>query len=265
MIIYRPGLIALALTALSVLFLLAPLIAVAPISLTPSNYLSLPSDELSLKHYRTLLEAPEWGESIMLSLLVGVVSSIVATTLSSMFALGVWFTQPRLAALLIGFVLLPMIVPPVVSAVTLYFLLTSLSNVSSAIGYDTWPGVVIAHVVMISPYAVILILVSLARIDRRIDMAARSMGATLGQRIFSIVLPNISFGVISAAFLSFVLSWEEIAVTLFITSVEAITLPRLVWMGLRDNVDPAIAAISVVMIVITTTVLALTIAFRSRR
>jgi putative spermidine/putrescine transport system permease protein len=56
--------------------------------------------------------------------------------------------------------------------------------------------------------------------------------------------------------LSFVLSWEEIGVTLFITSVNAITLPRLMWMGLRDNIDPAIAALSVILIIITVLVLA---------
>ncbi len=265
MVIYRPGRVALLMTALIVVFLLAPLIAVVPISFTPSSYLSLPSGEWSLRHYMTLFDAPEWGESIALSLWVGLISSVVATVLATSFGLGIWFMQPKLTAPLVGFVLLPMIVPPVVSAVTIYFLLTSLSRVSSAIGYDTWVGVVIAHVVMISPFAVIMILVSLAQIDRRMDMAARGMGASLGTRIFRVVLPNISFGVVSAAFLSFILSWEEIAVTLFITSTNAITLPRLVWMGLRDNVDPAVAAISVVLIVITVAVLATVIALRSRR
>lgn len=263
--IYRPGPLALLLTALIVVFLLAPLIAVVPISFTPSNYLSLPSGELSLRHYQALIAVPAWGESILLSLLVGVCASAVATTLATLFGLGIWFLQPRLTALLVGFVLLPMIVPPVVSAVTLYFLLTSLSQVSTAIGYDSWPGVVIAHVVMIVPFAVIMVLVALARVDRNLDMAARGMGASLAQRIFLVILPNIRFGVISAAFLSFVLSWEEIAVTLFITSVNAVTLPRLLWMGLRDNVDPAVAAISVVLIALTVTVLLSVTVLRGHR
>lgn len=252
---YRPGPLALLLTGLIVVFLLAPLIAVIPISFTPSNYLSLPSGALSLKHYRSLLAEPAWGESILLSLRVGVCASLISTVLATLFGLGIWFLQPRVTALLVGFVLLPMIVPPVVSAVTLYFLLTSLAQFSTAIGYDSWPGVVLAHVVMTVPFAVIMVLVALARVERNLDMAARGMGASLIQRIFLVILPNISFGVISAAFLTFVLSWEEIAVTLFITSVEAVTLPRLLWMGLRDNVDPAVAAISVVLIALTVTVL----------
>lgn len=70
------------------------------------------------------------------------------------------------------------------------------------------------------------------------------------------ILPGIRLGVASAAFLCFVLSWEEIAVTLFITSVDAITLPRLMWAGLRDNVDPVIKAVSALLIVATAVVLA---------
>jgi putative spermidine/putrescine transport system permease protein len=77
------------------------------------------------------------------------------------------------------------------------------------------------------------------------------------ERATRIIMPNIKFGIVTAALLSFVLSWEEIGVTLFITSVNAITLPRLMWMGLRDNIDPAIAALSVILIIITVLVLAI--------
>jgi putative spermidine/putrescine transport system permease protein len=94
------------------------------------------------------------------------------------------------------------------------------------------------------------------------------MGASLGTRVFKVILPNIKFGVIASFFLTFVLSWEEIAVTIFITSVEAVTLPRLMWQGLRDNIDPAIAAISVVLIVIVAFVVvgrAVAVALRAPR
>jgi putative spermidine/putrescine transport system permease protein len=163
--------------------------------------------------------------------------------------------QPRFTALLVGFVLLPMVVPPVVSAITLYFLLTSISGFASAFGYDTWLGVAMAHSVMTVPFATVLILVALSQIDRRIDLAARGLGASVWERATQIIIPNIKFGIVTAALLSFILSWDEIGVTLFITSVNAITLPRLMWMGLRDNIDPAIAALSVILILITVTVL----------
>lgn len=252
---YRPGPVVLLASLLVAVFLLMPLIAVVPVSLTPSRMLSMPSGELSLRHYHALIEDPRWLDGILLSVRVGIVSSIVATLFALTFSLGIWMFQPRFAAVLVGFVLLPMVVPPVVSAITLYFLLTFLSGVNGVVGYDTWLGVALAHAVMTTPFAVVLILVSLSQVDRRIDLAARGLGASLWERATKVIIPNIKFGVLAAWLLSFVLSWEEIGVTLFVTSVNAITLPRLMWMGLRDNIDPAIAALSVILILITLLVL----------
>jgi putative spermidine/putrescine transport system permease protein len=248
----RPKPIAVALAGVVAVYLLLPLVAIVPISLTPARFLTMPHGELSLTHYRDLIDNPDWAKSVLLSLRVGLAASAIATALALAFALGIWMFQPRFAALMVGFVLLPMVAPPIVSAMILYFFLTSLSEVSGAIGYDTWFGVTIAHVVMIVPFAVVLILVALAQVDRRIDLAARGLGASAFQRVFKIILPNIRFGVLAAFLLAFVLSWDEIGVTLFVTSVNAITLPRLMWMGLHDNIDPAIAAISVVLILVTT-------------
>lgn len=262
--IQRPGPIAVALALLVGVFLLLPLLAVVPISFTPGRLLTLPSGSLSLVHYRELVDNPDWLNSILLSLEVGVLTSLISTTLATSFAVGIWMLQPRFSQVLVGFVLLPMIVPPVVSAMTLYFLLTAMSQVSRSIGFDSVFGVTMSHVVMTVPFAVVMVLVALAQVDRRIDLAARGLGASIVQRIVHVVLPNIAFGVATAALLVFVLSWEEIGVTLFITSVDAITLPRLMWMGLRDNVDPAVAAASVVLIVITTLVLLIRMAVQCR-
>ncbi|MEP1519647.1 ABC transporter permease [Ascidiaceihabitans sp.] len=246
----RPGLIAALLAAVVAIFLMMPLLAVVPVSFTPKRFLSIPTDEWSWRHYRTLIENPAWVNGIWLSVRVGLLSAAVSTLLGLFFALGIWMMRPRFAGLLMGIALLPMVAPPVVSALTLYFFLITLSQYNGIIAYDTLAGVVLAHSVMIAPFAVVMISVSLAQVDRRIDLAARAMGAGLTTRILRVILPNIRFGLIVSFFLTFVLSWEEIAVTIFITSVDAVTLPRLMWMGLRDNIDPAIAAISVVLIVI---------------
>lgn len=254
MIQLRPGLLATTLAALIAVFLLMPLVAVIPVSFTPTRYLAVPDGEWSLRHYRALIENPAWAQGIWLSIRIGVVASLVATALATAFSLGIWMLKPRFAGVLMGLALLPMVAPPVVSALTLYFFLTTLSKVNDLVAYDTWAGVALAHAVMIAPFAVVLISVALAQLDRRIDLAARSMGAGIGTRVFRIILPNIRFTLLTALFLTFVLSWEEIGVTLFITSVDAVTLPRLMWMGLRDNIDPAIAAISVVLIAIVASV-----------
>ncbi|MBN8631383.1 MAG: ABC transporter permease [Rhodobacterales bacterium] len=255
MIQLRPGVLATTLAALIAVFLLMPLVAVIPVSFTPTRYLAVPDGEWSLRHYRALIENPVWAQGIWLSIRIGVLASLVATTLATAFALGIWMLKPRFAGVLMGLALLPMVAPPVVSALTLYFFLTTLSKLNHFVAYDTWAGVALAHAVMIAPFAVVLITVALSQLDRRIDLAARSMGAGVGTRVFRIILPNIRFTLVTALFLTFVLSWEEIGVTLFITSVDAVTLPRLMWMGLRDNIDPAIAAISVVLIALVVAVI----------
>lgn len=251
----KPTPVAVILASLVALFLLLPLIAVIPVSFTPTRFLAMPSGEWSLRHYQALLDNPAWLQSIWLSIRIGILSSVISTTLALMFSLGIWMFRPWFANVLLGFVLLPMVAPPVVSAITLYFFLIGLSKVNDLVGYDTWIGVAVAHAVMIAPFAVVLITVALSQVDRRIDLAARGFGAGIRTRIFKVILPNIRFGILTALFLSFVLSWEEIGVTLFVTSVNAITLPRMMWMGLRDNIDPAIAAISVVLIAIVIAVI----------
>ncbi|MDQ0314126.1 ABC transporter permease [Amorphus orientalis] len=251
----RPGPVMIALAALVAVFLLMPLLAVVPVSFTPKRYLSIPEEAWSLRHYRNLIEDPAWLDSILISFRVGLLASALATGLGLCFTLGIWLLRPAWSRLLMGIAILPMVAPPVVSALTLYFFLNWLSQIYGPIGYDTWIGVAIAHAVMISPYAVVVLTVALSQVDRRIDLAAKSMGASLSRRIFQVILPNIRFGILGAFFLCFVLSWDEIGVTLFITSVDAITLPRRMWMGLRDNVDPTIAAISVILIAIVTLVI----------
>ena len=246
----RPGWGAVIIGILVAVFLLLPLLAVIPVSFTPKRFLSLPDGDWSFRHYQALIEDAAWGSGIWLSIKIGLLSATLATGLALLFSLGIWMLQPRFTGLLMGIALLPMVAPPVVSALTLYFLLISLTQFNDIIAYDKMAGVALAHTVMIAPFAVVLITVSLSQIDRKMDLAARSMGASLFTRIFSVILPNIRFGVFAAFLLTFILSWEEIGVTLFITSVDAITLPRLMWMGLRDNIDPAIAAISVVLIAI---------------
>ena len=262
---YRPGPVSLVAAVFIALFLLMPLLAVVPVSFTPSRMLAMPSGEYSLRHYRALVEDPRWLDSILLSVRIGIVSSAFSTILALCFSLGVWMFQPRFTALLVGFVLLPMVVPPVVSAITLYFLLTSISGFSEHFGYDTWLGVAMAHSVMTVPFATVLILVALSQVDRRIDLAARGLGAGTWERATQIIIPNVKFGIVTAALLSFILSWEEIGVTLFISSVNAITLPRLMWMGLRDNINPAIAALSVILIGVTVAALASRAVFQARR
>ncbi|MBK5571107.1 ABC transporter permease [Ensifer sp. SSB1] len=238
------GFLAYALTYLAVAFLVSPLIAAVPVSFTAKRYLSMPEGDWSWLHYQELFTSDIWRNGIFTSIQAGIVTSVISTVLAFLFAVGLWYTQSRLTRTLVALALVPMAVPPIVSSLTMYFFSTQADI------YDSMLGVVIAHTVMALPYAVVTILVSINQVDRRIELAARNLGASVWQTTFWVILPNVKFGVLSAAFLSFILSWEEISVTLFVTSVDVVTLPKLMWSGLRDSIDPVIAAIAVILTVI---------------
>lgn len=228
------------------IFMLLPLVAVIPVSFTPKRFLSLPKGDWSLRHYIALFSDEEWLASIGDSVIIALASSVIATVLAASFALGLWFRQPRYGAALVGLALLPMAVPPVVSAVIIYFLEARLGLI------DTYSGLILTHVVMVTPFAVIVMMTATARLDKSLELASRNLGASQIQTTFLVVLPNLKFGLFSAWFLSLVLSWEEIAVTLFVSGIDVITLPKRIWDGLRLNVDPIIAAVSVLLMVVTT-------------
>ncbi|MDR7223390.1 ABC transporter permease [Aminobacter aminovorans] len=238
-----------ALAYLAAAFLLLPLIAVIPVSFTPKRFLSMPDGDWSLRHYSALFEDGVWLSSIGTSISIALAASVLATVLATMFGLGLWFRRPRGGALLVGFALLPMVVPPVTSAIILYFLLAKLRLL------DTMLGLVIGHAIMTLPFAVVAMLSAFARLDRSLEMAARNLGASTLQTIFLVVLPNLKAGMLSAWFLTFILSWEESTVTLFTSGIEVVTLPKRIWDNLRLDVDPVVASISVVMVVITAAVI----------
>lgn len=231
---------------LASLYLLLPLLAVVPFSFTAKRYLSLPGGDWSLRHYATIFESDVWLKSIGASVGVAIGASTLATLLATAFGLGLWYLRPRLAKLFVGMALLPMVVPPVTSAVILYFCLARIGLL------DSITGLIIGHTVMIVPFAVVAILSALTRLNRDIELAARNLGANIWQTTVWVILPNLKFGIFSAWFLSLILSWEEATVTLFVSGVNVITLPKRMWDNLRLDVDPVIAAISVVMILLTT-------------
>jgi putative spermidine/putrescine transport system permease protein len=231
------------------LFLLLPLVAVIPVSFTSKRYLSMPEGQWSMRHYQTLVTNEGWLTSIFDSFLIALISSVIATILAASFALGYWYRRPRYAGVLIGFALLPLAVPPVVSAVIIYFLEARIGLI------DSYPGLIITHVIMVSPFAVIAMLTAVSKLNMAIEMASRNLGASTFQTTLWVVLPNLKFGLFSAWFLSLILSWEEIAVTLFVSGVDVITLPKRIWDGLRLNVDPVIAAVSVILMLATISVI----------
>jgi putative spermidine/putrescine transport system permease protein len=233
-----------------VALLVIPILVAFPVSLTPHAYLSMPQDEVSFRHYRQIFEDEEWRVSMAQSLVVAVASSAIAVLLGTLSAIGLWKISSRASEAVRMFLLLPMIVPPIVSALAFYKVWADLRML------DSYVGLVIAHAVLTVPYVVVTVSASLSTLGRTIELAARNLGANTWQTLWHVILPSIRTGIASGALFAFILSWDELVVTLFISGRAIVTLPRRMWDGIRDNVNPSIAAVSSVFILLTCVVMA---------
>ncbi|MCP8466175.1 ABC transporter permease [Pseudomonas sp. ZM23] len=242
---------------LAALFLMLPILVIVPLSFGNQRYLAFPDGDWSLRHYATLFDGA-WLLSILQSLGLALLVGALATALAFLFATGIWL-QRRYRTLLTAIVLLPMIVPQVVSAMSIYYLDARLGILDSLL------GVGFGHLLMALPYSVIAMLVAYARLDLSLYKASRSLGAGLWPTLWSVLLPNVRGGLLGSFFMGFVMSWEEVVVTLFTSGLSVVTLPKRIWDGLRYNLDPAIAAVSTLMIVLTLAVMLLRMYFERRR
>ena len=240
-------------------FLALPAFAVIPISFTDTRYLAMPQEELSLQHWRTFLSSPEWLGSIWQSLWIAVVSTLAAVTAGTLCAVGCWRIASGLSERVRGIMILPMAVPTIVYALGLYRLYVDLDLVGSA-----W-GVVLAHAVTGLPYVVLTVSASLSNLDPRLEQAARGLGASLPQTLRYVIVPNIVPGVLSGAIFAFIHSWDELVVVIFIGGRALFTLPRRMWDGINDNLDPVIAVVATGMILCTLLVLTAELSLRARR
>lgn len=232
---------------LAAVFLLLPILVIVPLSFGDQRYLAFPDGAWSLRHYLELLNGA-WLSSILQSLGLALAVGVVSTALAFMFATGIWL-EPRYRIALTAVVLLPMIVPQVVSAMSIYYLGAKVQQL------DTLVGVGFGHLMMALPYSLIAMLVAYSRLDTSLYKASRSLGAGLWMTIRQVLMPNVRVGMAGSFFMAFIMSWEEVVVTLFTSGLNVITLPKRIWDGLRYNLDPAIAAVSTLMIFITLIVL----------
>jgi len=243
----------------ALVFLAAPILTALPVSLTPERYLSFPSDGLSLRHYREFFGGEDWLLSLGRSVAIGGIASAIALALGTAAAIGLWRWLSRWSAIVRMLLLLPMIVPAIVTALAFYWTWSKFGLL------DTYWGVVTAHAVLALPYVLIPVSASLATLDPALELAARGMGAGLMQTVFRVILPNIRAGIFSAFVFAFIASWDEIVVTMFITQQDVITLPRMMWNGIQDNVDPIVAVCATVLTVVSVLVLSIQAAWARLR
>ena len=256
---YSPGRSARLLAWSTALYLVLPILIILPVSLTDQRFLSLPQDGLSLRHFATVLGSPEWLHSIWQSFTIAVASTILSVVVGTLCAIGCWRISTRATDLIRALMLLPLIIPSIVYAIGLYRYFGPLDLL------DRFLGVVIAHGVTGVPYVVITVSTALAAFDPRLEQAARSMGASLSQTLRWVILPRIAPGIFSGGIFAFIHSWDELVMVLFIASRDVFTLPRRIWDGINENVDPAIAAVAMILILFTLLLLMLDQLVRRRR
>ena len=233
------------LTAVILLFLFSPVLIVVPFSLTPTDYLSLPQGSLSTKWYAHLFSSPEWQSSIWQSIYIAFACMSLSVLLGTAAAVGLWRISSRLSEFVRNFCLMPLLVPPIVSGMAFFYAFAKLRLL------DTPVALILAHTILAVPYVVLTVSSSLANFDVRLEQAARNLGASIGQSLRLVILPSILPGITAGAIFAFIMSWDEVVVTLFITSFNVFTLPRRLWDGIRFETDPTTAACATSLIALT--------------
>ena len=240
-------------------FLVLPITIVFPVSLTDKRYLSLPEEGISFKHYVNLFTSTEWLGSIGQSLYIGAVATVISVAAGTLCAIGCWRLSSRTGEAVRAMMLVPIVVPTIVYALGIYRFWVDLRLL------DTYTGVILVHAVTGIPYVVVTVSTALAGFDPRLEQAARNLGASQLQALRRIVLPSIMPGVVSGAIFAFIHSWDELVIVLFIASRAVFTLPRRIWDGINEHLDPTMAAVATIMILLTGLLLVLDLRMRRKK
>ena len=245
-------------TIVILIFLMAPIIVVFPLSFSSGELLILPTPGYSWRWYDDFFNSSKWLLATRNSFVVGIATAILATALGTLAALGIYLGKFRGKALLVAILSTPMVVPVVVTAAAVYFAF-SLVGLNNSLA-----GLILAHTVLSVPYVLITVLATLQTFDRNLLKAAATLGAPPHVAFYRIVLPLIAPGVATGALFAFATSFDELVVALFVAGPEQFTLPRQMYAGLREFLSPTIAAAAVLLILCSLLLLGLNEYIRAR-
>lgn len=226
-------------------FLVAPVVVVVLVAFTPEGWLQIPTTRFSVRWFRAILDHPEFISAFRNSALIAVAASALSTTLGTLAALGIVRHRFPGRDLVQSFLLSPLMVPTVVSGVALLYFFSRVGLAS------TLTGVVVAHVIVTGPYVIRTVSASLAGFDRSLEHAAMTLGANRLQTFWRVTLPLILPGVSAGAVFAFIVSFDELTVTLFVTGPKLVTLPIRIYNHITYITDPLVAAISATLVFLT--------------
>ncbi len=244
-----PSALLLGLVTLVFVYLLLPVAVVVPLSFSAGKFLTFPPPGFSLQWYRNFFDRGEWTDSAWISIWVGLSVTALSVLLGTPAALAlarVEFPGKRLVA---AFLLSPIIAPGIIVAIGVYFAYARYGMVGHPI------ALVVAHTCLAVPFVVINVTAALQGVDRRLEQAALTLGATPIGAFRQVTLPLIRPGIFAGAVFAFITSFDELLVALYLSGSTAVTLPRRMWEQMHFNLDPTIAAVSTMLIAITTSLM----------
>jgi ABC-type spermidine/putrescine transport system permease subunit II len=241
------------------LLLMAPIAIVVVLAFGDQSALRFPPDSYGLRWFRTFFGDSRWQQALRTSLLVGVLSCVIATTLGFMAAYAMVRARFGYKKLLLSFMLMPMIIPHVITAIAMYFVAAPLRMV----GNPLW--IALNHAVVALPIVLLILLSSLQGVDVNLERAALSLGSSRLQVFTRVVIPLSWPGIVSSALFAFLASFDELIISIFLAGVRAETLPVRIWNSLHLQVEPIIAAVSAFLIGVTGLTLLLDVALRHHR
>ena len=240
----------LAFCAAVLIFLIAPMLVVIPLSFNAEPYftftegmLSLDPEAYSLRWYRNVIEDGIWQRALGNSILIGVAATAIATTLGVLAALGLANPAMPGRGFVTSLLISPMVTPIVISAAGMFFFYSRLG-----LG-QTHLSLILAHAVLGTPFVVISVTATLVGFDRNLVRAGASLGAGPFLVFRRIQLPLIAPGVISGSLFAFAASFDEVVTVLFLGGLEQRTIPRQMWSGIREQISPEILAVATFLVV----------------
>jgi putative spermidine/putrescine transport system permease protein len=245
----RNGPIALIFHALFIAFVMAPIVIVCAVAFTPEGYLSLPTHGPSLRWFRAIADYPEFVRAFRDSLWLAALSSTIAVLFAVPAALAVARYRFAGREAVLAFFMSPLMIPHVVLGIAFLRFFTTIG-----IG-GTFVGLVLSHIVIVMPFALRLVLAAATGMDRAVEHAAVSLGASPFTMFRRVTLPLILPGVVSGWVLAFITSFDEVTMTVFIASPSTITLPVRMFLYIQDNIDPLVTSVSATLIFLTVIVM----------
>lgn len=241
----RNGPLALLFNALVIAFMLAPLAIVCIVAFTPENTLTIPRGEWSLRWFRAVFEHSDFVQSFWNSLWLALGAATLSTLIAVPAAMALTRYEFPGRGALNGLFLSPLIIPHLVLGVALL----RLSNLLG--GSGSFFFLLLAHTLVVMPYTLRLVVASLVGFDSSIERGALSLGASSLTTFRRITLPMILPGVSGGWLLAFINSFDEVTMSIFVTSPSTVTLPVRMYMYATESIDPLMAAVSALMVALT--------------